>query len=216
MLANKHTRNARLLSDPSDHTARGVPDQDTLARTPLWSTMMKTLPSGNGRRDPKQADGNNSRQLAQMAMARGHLSLGQLSPCLVTHGIQTPKTKPTKSPQQDSPVPSLPRKQTLQQLTPGPSGTQWSGDLFCEPSQTDEPPIPGPSPSSKPHEDVLTHEPEPEVALTQSMEETFARPTPPHSIIIIDNTPVGSPLPPLLPWFPPSAKFPSFPQLASP
>ncbi|MBW0591436.1 hypothetical protein O181_131151, partial [Austropuccinia psidii MF-1] len=35
MLADKHTRNARLLSDSYDHTARGVPAQDALARTPL-------------------------------------------------------------------------------------------------------------------------------------------------------------------------------------
>ncbi|MBW0508491.1 hypothetical protein O181_048206 [Austropuccinia psidii MF-1] len=33
-----------------------------------------------------------------MAMVRGHLFLGRLSPCLVTHGIQTPKTQLTKSP----------------------------------------------------------------------------------------------------------------------
>ncbi|MBW0582427.1 hypothetical protein O181_122142 [Austropuccinia psidii MF-1] len=93
---------------------------------------------------------------------------------------------------QESPVPSFPCKQTPQPLTPGPSGTQWSEDLFhskqpefhlistfdsseltvppfVEPSQTAEPPIPGPSPSSKPHEDVPTCEPEPEVAPTQSM-----------------------------------------------
>ncbi|MBW0527084.1 hypothetical protein O181_066799 [Austropuccinia psidii MF-1] len=76
---------------------------------------------------------------------------------------------------QDSPVPSLPCEQTLRQPIPGPSGTQWSEDLFREPSQTDEPPIPGPSPSSKPHEDVPTHEPEPEVAPTQSMEEPFGK-----------------------------------------
>ncbi|MBW0591473.1 hypothetical protein O181_131188 [Austropuccinia psidii MF-1] len=64
MLANKHTRNVCLLSDPSDHEARGVLVQDTLARTPLWSTMMKPYLSTNGHRDPKQADGNNSGQLA--------------------------------------------------------------------------------------------------------------------------------------------------------
>ncbi|MBW0546159.1 hypothetical protein O181_085874 [Austropuccinia psidii MF-1] len=74
-------------------------------------------------------------------------------------------------------------------------------------SQTDEPPIPGPSPSSKPHEDVLICEPEPEVAPTQSMEEPFACPTPPHSAIIIDDTPVGSP-PPLSPFPPSSPKNP--------
>ncbi|MBW0508229.1 hypothetical protein O181_047944 [Austropuccinia psidii MF-1] len=29
MLANKHTRNSHFLSNPSDHKARGVPDQDS-------------------------------------------------------------------------------------------------------------------------------------------------------------------------------------------
>ncbi|MBW0538676.1 hypothetical protein O181_078391 [Austropuccinia psidii MF-1] len=47
---------------------------------------------------------------------------------------------------------------------------------FVEPSQTNEPPIPGPSPSSKSHVDVLTHEPEPELAPIQSMEEPFVLP----------------------------------------
>ncbi|MBW0580520.1 hypothetical protein O181_120235 [Austropuccinia psidii MF-1] len=64
MLANKHTRNVHLLSKPSDHAARGVPAQDSLARTPLWVTMMKVFPSGNGHRDPKQANRNHSRQLS--------------------------------------------------------------------------------------------------------------------------------------------------------
>ncbi|MBW0559539.1 hypothetical protein O181_099254, partial [Austropuccinia psidii MF-1] len=133
-------------------------------------------------------------------------------------------------------IPSLPRKQTPWQPTPGPSGTQWLEDLCCEPSQTDEPPIPGPSPSSEPHEDILTCEPEPEVAPTQSMEEPFGRSqlfffysskiflTFPstisslshstHSLITINDTPVGSPLPPLLQWFPPSA--PKNPTASSP
>ncbi|MBW0495650.1 hypothetical protein O181_035365 [Austropuccinia psidii MF-1] len=53
MLANKHTRNARLLSHPSKHADIGVPDQDALVRNPLWSMMMKAFPSGNGCRDPK-------------------------------------------------------------------------------------------------------------------------------------------------------------------
>ncbi|MBW0533719.1 hypothetical protein O181_073434, partial [Austropuccinia psidii MF-1] len=35
MLSDKHTRNIHSLSAPSDHTARGVPTQDALARTPL-------------------------------------------------------------------------------------------------------------------------------------------------------------------------------------
>ncbi|MBW0482547.1 hypothetical protein O181_022262 [Austropuccinia psidii MF-1] len=88
--------------------------------------------------------------------------------------------------QQDSPIPTLTGKQTLRQPTPCPSGIQWLGDLFnhmqpkfhliptfdsseltlppfVEPSQPDEPPIPGPSPSSKPHE------PEPELVLLQPL-----------------------------------------------
>ncbi|MBW0580647.1 hypothetical protein O181_120362, partial [Austropuccinia psidii MF-1] len=68
---------------------------------------------------------------------------------------------------------SLPCEQTLRQPPPGPSGTQWSEELFCEPSRTKEPPIPGPSPSSQAPEDNTTREPEPEVAPTQSMEEPF-------------------------------------------
>ncbi|MBW0572889.1 hypothetical protein O181_112604 [Austropuccinia psidii MF-1] len=64
MLADKNTRNACLLSDPSDHAARGAPNQDAVVRTPLWSTMMKVFLSGNGHWDPKQADRNNSGQLA--------------------------------------------------------------------------------------------------------------------------------------------------------
>ncbi|MBW0496223.1 hypothetical protein O181_035938 [Austropuccinia psidii MF-1] len=64
MLANKNTRNAHLLSNPSDHVARGSPSQDAHARTPLWSMMMKVFPSGNGPRDPKQANGKDSGQLA--------------------------------------------------------------------------------------------------------------------------------------------------------
>ncbi|MBW0574560.1 hypothetical protein O181_114275 [Austropuccinia psidii MF-1] len=64
MLADKHTKNACLLSNPSDHAARGFPTQDTIPRTPLWSMMMKVFPSRNRHRDPKKADRNNSGQLA--------------------------------------------------------------------------------------------------------------------------------------------------------
>ncbi|MBW0487139.1 hypothetical protein O181_026854 [Austropuccinia psidii MF-1] len=201
MLADKHTRTACLLSAPSNHTARGVLAQDTLVRTPLLSTMMKPYLSVNGHRDPKQVNGDDSGRLAlsnppprPLAMARGHSSLGQLSPM----GFKF----------QNSPVPSLPCEQTPQQPTPGRSGTQWSEELFCKPSQTKEPPIPGLSPCSQPPEDILTHEPEPEVAPMQSTEEPFACPATPSLIIIIDYTPVGSHPPP-----PPSssltANFPS-------
>ncbi|MBW0506237.1 hypothetical protein O181_045952 [Austropuccinia psidii MF-1] len=71
----------------------------------------------------------------------------------------------------------MPCKQTPQQHTPGPSGTQWFEDLSHEPSQHNEPPIPGPSPSSEPPEDILT-----------------SHPATPCSVIIIHNMPVGSPL----------------------
>ncbi|MBW0540731.1 hypothetical protein O181_080446 [Austropuccinia psidii MF-1] len=64
MLANKNTRNAHLLCKPSNHVARGVPTQDALLRTSLWSTVMKEFLSGNGLHNPKLAEGNDSRQLA--------------------------------------------------------------------------------------------------------------------------------------------------------
>ncbi|MBW0581798.1 hypothetical protein O181_121513, partial [Austropuccinia psidii MF-1] len=201
MLADKHTRNVFSLSAPSNHEARGVLAQDALARTPLWSTIMKRYPSANGHRDLKQADGNDSRQLALSAQAficpptlLGHhpmvTSLLDLSKVII-RPMKDGDGKSTfelglivtmschrwdsnaKPPRQDSPIPSLPCKQTPWQPTPGPSGTQWSEELIREPCQTKEPPIPGPSPSSQPPEDNMTCEPEPEVAPTQSMEEPF-------------------------------------------
>ncbi|MBW0546305.1 hypothetical protein O181_086020 [Austropuccinia psidii MF-1] len=65
MLANKHIRNACLLNNPSDHADIGVPDQDALARTPLWLTIMKEFLSVNGCWDPKQEDGSDYGRLAQ-------------------------------------------------------------------------------------------------------------------------------------------------------
>ncbi|MBW0575707.1 hypothetical protein O181_115422 [Austropuccinia psidii MF-1] len=140
---------------------------------------------------------------------------------------QFPQQNQPNPPLQDSPVCSLPCEQTPWQLTPGLSGTQWSEDLFhskqpkfhlistfnsreltlppfVEPSQANEPPIPGQSSSSEPHEDVPACEPEPEVAPMQSMEEPFGKSqlfltlpltisSLPHSIIIIDDIPVRSP-----------------------
>ncbi|MBW0520091.1 hypothetical protein O181_059806 [Austropuccinia psidii MF-1] len=91
----------------------------------------------------------------------------------------------------------MPHKKTWRQATPGPSGTQWSDDLFRKSSQHNEPPIPGPiqaSDSQLPsHENNLTCKPEPEGAPMQSYEEPFACPATPHSFIIIDNTPIGTP-----------------------
>ncbi|MBW0566872.1 hypothetical protein O181_106587 [Austropuccinia psidii MF-1] len=80
---------------------------------------------------------------------------------------------------------------------------------ITEPFQHNEPPIPGPSRASEPHEDPLTREPELSVAPTQSTQEPFAHPATPASIIIIDNMPIRSPLP-LLPRFLP------FPQRTQP
>ncbi|MBW0493512.1 hypothetical protein O181_033227 [Austropuccinia psidii MF-1] len=100
-------------------------------------------------------------------------------------------------PQQYSTIPSLSNKQSPRQPTPGPSVTQWLEDIFCnkktpfpfliltsasreltlphfvEPSQHNEPPIPGPSQPSKPHKEALTCGPEPELAPRKSMEEAF-------------------------------------------
>ncbi|MBW0492667.1 hypothetical protein O181_032382 [Austropuccinia psidii MF-1] len=114
-------------------------------------------------------------------------------------GLKHQKQNPPNHPQQDSPVPCMPCKQTPWQPTPGLNGNRWLEDLFRELSQHSEPPIPAPSQASETHDDPLTCEPEPEVALTQSMDTPFAHPTTPSSIIIINNTPVGSPLPFLLP-----------------
>ncbi|MBW0582114.1 hypothetical protein O181_121829 [Austropuccinia psidii MF-1] len=187
--------------------------------------MMKPYPSANGHRDLKQADRNDSGRLALSPQASicstpllGHhlmvTSLLDLSEVIirpmndgngkrtfklgliVTNGIKTP---------------NLPCEQTPRQPTPGPSGTQWSEELFHKPSRTKEPPIPGPSPSSQPPEDDTTCEPEPEVAPTQSTEEPFAHPATPRSIIIIDDTPVGSPPPPPTSSYPTRPPSPSVP-----
>ncbi|MBW0544258.1 hypothetical protein O181_083973 [Austropuccinia psidii MF-1] len=111
-----------------------------------------------------------------MSMVRGHSSLGRFSPMVFKRQKFFPLRKEQNPPnpsQQDSPVPFMPHKKTPQQPTPGPSGTQWLEDLFCKPSQHNEPAIPGRSQPSKPHEDALTCGPEPEVALKQSMEGPF-------------------------------------------
>ncbi|MBW0474340.1 hypothetical protein O181_014055 [Austropuccinia psidii MF-1] len=90
--------------------------------------------------------------------------------------------------QKETPVPHMPCKKAPRKPAPGPS---------CKPSQQDEPPIPGPGQSSKSqvpsHEEALTPEPEPQVAPMQSMEEPFAFPATPRSVIIIDDMPISSP-----------------------
>ncbi|MBW0561689.1 hypothetical protein O181_101404 [Austropuccinia psidii MF-1] len=182
MLANKHTRNNCLLSNPSNHAARGVPDQVALVRTPLWSAMMKAFPSGNGHWDPKQEDGNDSAQLAHDYLAdKGWQWQEDIQAWDDCHHVFSPmgskcqKQSQPNPPQQYSPIPSFASRAN----DPRPKWNPMIGGLIpLEPSQTNETPIPGPSPSSKPHEDVPTHEPEPEVAPTQSMEEPFDTPSP--------------------------------------
>ncbi|MBW0477208.1 hypothetical protein O181_016923 [Austropuccinia psidii MF-1] len=97
----------------------------------------------------------------------------------------------------------MPEEKSLWQPTPGPSGTQWSEDLFhskqqafpfpilalevnelnlppfVEPSQHNEPPVCTPTQPILGLSEVpqtgnnSTHDPEPEVALTQSMDYPF-------------------------------------------
>ncbi|MBW0553905.1 hypothetical protein O181_093620 [Austropuccinia psidii MF-1] len=229
MLADKHTRNSCLFSDPSNHASRGVRNQDALVRTPVWSTMMKAFPSGNGRRErfrtispvPSSIDLstpllghhpmvtsllNQSEVIIQPMKDGNGKTTFELGP-IFTHGIQ---------------MPNLPHGQNLWQPTPGLSGTQWLEDLFhskqpkfhsistfnsseltlppfVEPSRSNEPPILGPSPSSEPKEDVPTYPPSPCV------------PSPSAPTL------VPSPeIPPIAPKNPtassPRAKLPSFPE----
>ncbi|MBW0572890.1 hypothetical protein O181_112605 [Austropuccinia psidii MF-1] len=106
------------------------------------------------------------------------------------HGTKTTESPPTR----------LTRSTYATQANPVETHSrhEWHpmvGGLIPKPSQLDEPPISGLSPSSKPPKDVLTREPEPEVAPTQSTEEPSAFPATPRSVIIIDNVPLGSPPP---------------------
>ncbi|MBW0500368.1 hypothetical protein O181_040083 [Austropuccinia psidii MF-1] len=233
MLADKHTRNFFLLSNPSDHADRGVPAQDALARTPLWLTMMKVFPSGDGQWDPKQANGNDSRQLTLSPQVLicpppllGHhpmvtsfldqskviirpLKDGdgkrtfKLGPINKTHRISHNKALPFLAY-----LASKPRHNPLQARV-APNGWRTY--------PADGTPIPGPSPSSKPPEDILTCEPEPEVAPKQSTKALFALPTTPCSVIFINNKPVGTCPPPFAsPTPPPSPRVPPPSQCQTP
>ncbi|MBW0492142.1 hypothetical protein O181_031857 [Austropuccinia psidii MF-1] len=125
----------------------------------------------------------------------------------------------------------MPCEQTPWKPTPGPSGTQWSENLFhskqqyshllilnfnsseltlppfVEPSQYNEPPIPGLSQSYESqvpsHEDAMACEPEPEVAPRQSMEDPFGKfpfsffPCPQHSLTPPSTISSSSCYPPL-------------------
>ncbi|MBW0466836.1 hypothetical protein O181_006551, partial [Austropuccinia psidii MF-1] len=188
MLARKHTRNVFSLSAPSDHAARGVLTHDALARTPLWSTMMKPYPSTHGHQDPKQADGNDTRRLAlspQVSICPppllGHhpmvTSLLDLSKVIIRpmkdgDGKRTLELGPIvimSCHQWDSNAKTLP---FLVCLASKPGNNPLQARVAPdEPSRTKEPPIPGLSPSSQPPEDDVTCEREPEVAPMQSTED---------------------------------------------
>ncbi|MBW0535689.1 hypothetical protein O181_075404, partial [Austropuccinia psidii MF-1] len=159
---------------------RGVPSQDACVGTPLSLKMMKSFWSGNRCPYPKKADSNVSRQLDWFHMLLicppgllgHHPSFNSLldhreviiRPMKDGNGkrrfklgpITTMSCNPRDSNAKESPVPSMPCKQTLPQPAPGPSVTQSLEELFYEPLQPDEPPIPGPSQSSKPHKDSPT------------------------------------------------------------
>ncbi|MBW0571787.1 hypothetical protein O181_111502 [Austropuccinia psidii MF-1] len=126
---------------------------------------------------------------------------------------------PLNPPQQDSPVPHMPCEQTPRQPTPGRSSTQWSEDLSCEPSQHNEPPIPGLRMFQLVSQKLRWLRCNPQRNLLVShhfyfftpinfssplLQPSPACPATPCFIIIINNMPIGSPLP--------SAKLPSFPQ----
>ncbi|MBW0521631.1 hypothetical protein O181_061346 [Austropuccinia psidii MF-1] len=107
-------------------------------------------------------------------------------------------------PRQDSPVQCMPFQKTPWQPTPGPSGTRWSEDLFRETSQHDEPPIPGPSPFSKPPDDIPTREPEPELV-----------PLLPTWSLSLTICPLEPPPTSLSPTPPPSTPTPDLPPIAA-
>ncbi|MBW0528781.1 hypothetical protein O181_068496 [Austropuccinia psidii MF-1] len=127
----------------------------------MWSEMMKPYPSANGHQDLQQANRNDSGRLALSP---------QVLLCPPSNGHFTPQPE-----QSDHLANEVWRWQEVIRawadrhhvLSPMEFKSQ-------KPSQTKEPRIPGPSPSSQPPEDVTTREPEPEVAPTQSMEEPFA------------------------------------------
>ncbi|MBW0502466.1 hypothetical protein O181_042181, partial [Austropuccinia psidii MF-1] len=205
MLADKHTRNACLFSDPSNHAARGVPTQDALERTSLWLVMMKVFLSRNGHQDPKQADRNHSGQLAQSLPVSicppsllGHHPMVTslldrskvISPLMKDgNGKRTFELGPivTMSCHQwDSNAKNkthlIPPDKThlfhvclVSKRRSNPLQARVAPDGWRTYPVHNEPPIPGPSPSSEPPEDILTREPEPEVAPTQSMEEHFCK-----------------------------------------
>ncbi|MBW0529152.1 hypothetical protein O181_068867 [Austropuccinia psidii MF-1] len=162
---------------------------------------MKVFPRGNGHWDPKQANRNNSEQLAlslpvlicpppllgHHMMVTSLLDQSRVIIQLMKDGdgkrtfkfglIVTMSCHPWDSNAQVKQNPPNPPNKThpfhvclASKPCRNPLQAWVAPD---EPSQHNEPPIPGLSPSSEPPEDVPTREPEPKVALTQSTEEPF-------------------------------------------
>ncbi|MBW0478981.1 hypothetical protein O181_018696 [Austropuccinia psidii MF-1] len=203
MLSDKQTRNAHLWCNPSTHVAREVRAQDALVRTPLWSTM-KAFLGRNGLHNPKLAERNSAGQFALCPQVlicppplQGHHPM-VTSPLdcrgVIIQLMKDGEQKPQNLPQQETPVPCMPCNQTPWQPTSGPSGTQWPENLLREPPQHNGPPIQSSESQVTSLEEISACEPEPETDPTQSTEEPFDRPATPHSVIIIDNTHIGSPL----------------------
>ncbi|MBW0574909.1 hypothetical protein O181_114624 [Austropuccinia psidii MF-1] len=243
MLANNHIKDAFLLCNPSDHVARGVPAQDTLVVDndesipkqewmPQTQTgrgeffcMISPVPSNIDLSTPPPRPPSN-----------GHLTpQPERSDYLANGGWQWQediKARANCHPwDSNAKLEDLfcSNKKAILLLILNFDSSELTLLPFLEPSQYNEPPIPGLSQSSKSqvpsHEDALTHEPEPEVAPMQSTEDPFGNfplsfcscfqhsLTPPltisssshypRSVIIIDNMSVCSPeIPPIAPESP--------------
>ncbi|MBW0478619.1 hypothetical protein O181_018334 [Austropuccinia psidii MF-1] len=196
MLLEKHTKNACLLCNHSTYEARGDWAQDTLGRTRSLSTMMKEFLRRNGLHDPKLEDGNVLGRLAPFPQvficpspSNGHFTPQlEQSDYLANEGGQCHRTKPTGSPETRHSCSLYASQENFMATDSRPKWHPIIRGLVLRPSQSSESQVPS-------HEDALTREPEPEVAPTQSTEEHLACPATPCSVIIIDNTPVGSPIP---------------------
>ncbi|MBW0503338.1 hypothetical protein O181_043053 [Austropuccinia psidii MF-1] len=105
--------------------ARGVPAQDALARTPLWSRMMKVFPSGKGHQDPKACQQEQFRMINPVPCSIDlstirwslHSLTGKFSFTCLIHFRSHKHTdffplhiepNPPNSPRQDSPIPCIP------------------------------------------------------------------------------------------------------------
>ncbi|MBW0512361.1 hypothetical protein O181_052076 [Austropuccinia psidii MF-1] len=174
-------------------------------------------------------------------MEREHLSLGRLSPSLVTHGIQKPKFSASSLNhfsshnhtdlfplriEQNQPNPPLTRLTcSPYALKANPAATYYRpkwylmvGGLILRTPLNEVATYSSPKSILRTTRGRLTREPEPEMTPTQSTQEPFGKkllhfltilnfssacPATPSLVIVIDNTPVRSPLP-----SPDSAAFP--------